>query len=309
MKNLLLILVVIIASYVFFSPAVYAATVSQVKGSKLLIQLDGADMPADTEFYVTNAEGKKIGLAKIKAVKGDKAVADLLKGKAESGNGIVMKAAGASNTSNLTQNQNSSSDVKTDVKARDTRATTSKGKPKNTGGLLLGLANNTMSLTAQYGTTKENLTMKDSGFIVKGFYDYPLTKDFIARLGAGLQMFSVKGTTSASICNNGSSTSCEVGFTYLVGEAMAQYYLTDGGFKLWGGIGYHFLVAATKKNSVPNLASDTSTNQMISFGGGFDYYMSKSSFIPFSFLMGMFPGSSNVSASSTIIQAGYGFGF
>ncbi len=305
MKNIFLILVVIFASYVFFSPAVNAATVTQVKGAKLLIQLDGSDMPADTEFFVTNAEGKKIGLAKIKAVKGDKAVADLLKGKAESGNGVLLKAAPSSNSSNLTQGQNSGSDVKT----RDTRALTTKTKPKNTGGVLLGLANNTMSLTAQYGTTKESLTMKDSGFIAKGFYDYSLTKDFIARLGAGLQMFSVKGTTSASICNNGASTSCDVGFTYLVGEAMAQYFLTDGGFKLWGGIGYHFLIAATKKNSVPNLASDTSTNQMISFGGGFDYYMSRNSFIPFSVLYGMFPGSSNVSASTMIIQAGYGFGF
>jgi hypothetical protein len=291
----------IILFFLFLSSQAFAATVSQVKGNRLLVQLDGLEIAVDSEFFILTPEGKRVGLAKVKAVKGERAVADLLKGRAQIGFSVQVRSAAAGTAKKASEG--------TDVKSNDRKGMAVKSKPKNVGGVLFGLANNSMSLTAQYGTTKSDLSMKDSGFLVKGFYDYSLTKDFVARLGAGLQMFSVKGSTTTNICENGASTSCEVAFTYLAAEAVAQYYFSDGSFRPWGGLGYHFLIAATKKNNIPNLSSDTSTNQMISFGAGFDYWMSKDSFIPFSFHYGMFPGSSNVSASAMIIQAGYGFGF
>ncbi len=310
MKNQILKLTCCLALILLTTISSPAATVSQVKGTKVLLQLEGASLLPDTEIYISQSNGKKIGLAKIKVVKGDRAIAELLKGRAEPGANVSLKAgsnSGANSGSNLTGGRSSSTTPSSSPD--EAHMNPIKSRPRNTAGFLTGITNNSMSLTAQYGSTKSAVELKDTGFVLKGFYDYKLTKDFLARLGLGLQTFSAKGTAGASVCDNGNTKACEISFMYAVAEAEAQYYLTDSNFRMWLGGGYHFMMAASKKNNISNLSSDTSTNQMISFGLGADWWISKSSFIPISFLYGIYPGSSNVNVSSLLLQVGYGFGF
>lgn len=314
MKFTSIFLSTVLIGILLHSTSGFAASVSQVKESKLLLNLEGSSMATGDEFFLVNESGKKVGLAKIKAIKGEKALAELLKGKAAPGMTVQARAAGAGSSSNAAAAEAppaepAAAEPSEEASSSTEKKVSSRKKKKNTGGFLLGYAMNNMTLTAQYSTLKNDLTMKDSGFLAKGFYDYSLMKDLVVRFGTGIQMFGVKGTTTNNICENGTTTACEVSFTYLVFEANGNYYLTDGSFKLWLGLGYSFLLAATKKNNVPNLSSDSSTNQMITAGFGADWWTSRSAFIPLSIQYGMFPGSSNVKADALIVQAGYGFTF
>jgi hypothetical protein len=279
-----------------------AASVTQVKGTKLMIQLDGMQTEPGAELYILNEEGKKVGLVQVKQVRGDKALAEITKGKAAAGAQVqakgVSSAAAAGSAATEPRGGGSAS------------GSSASKKGKKVGGILAGYAMNNMSLTAQYNAgNKEDLTMKDSGFSLKGFYDYEVSPAFTIRAATGLEMFSVKGTTSLNICENGTSKSCEVSFNYLAAEASAHYNLTNGSFKAWVGLGYSFLFAVSKKSNVPNLSSDSSTNQMILISGGADIWTSKTAFFPVVVEYGMFPGSSNVKADALFVRGGYGFTF
>ncbi|MGZ5279840.1 MAG: hypothetical protein ACXWC9_07860 [Pseudobdellovibrionaceae bacterium] len=273
----------------------FAASVTQVKGNKLLIQLDGLQVAQGSELYVLNPEGKKIGLVQIRQVKGDKALGEITKGRAVVGAPMSVKGAPAT----ATDAASAGSDV------------TGKSKMgKHVGGVLAGYSMNSMSLTIQHGTsTKEDATLKDSGFSLKGFYDYSISPAFTIRLASGLEMFSAKGTIQLDLCENGTSKNCEVSFNYLAMEGSAHYNITEGSTKIWVGLGYSFLFAVSKKNNIPNLSSDSSTNQMILVSAGGDFWTSKTSFFPVVVEYGMFPGSSNVKADGIFLRGGYGFTF
>ncbi|MEZ0391527.1 MAG: hypothetical protein ACAH59_04885 [Pseudobdellovibrionaceae bacterium] len=286
-----------------FSLSLWAGTVSQVKGSKMIIQLEGESASPGNEYFILNSAGKRVGLVTIKQVKGTKALAELTKGRANAGDSIQAKGASTS------ASQSSS------AAASETSTTTSKKSTKSTGkyrvGALLGYAMNTFSLSVQDKTNtalKEDVTMKDSTFNLKGFYDYDLSPEFTIRGAAGYESFAAKGTTTASICSNGSSTECSVKYDYLALEGSAHYNFLTGPTRVWVGLGYSFLIAMTKSSNIPNL-TESSTNQMILFSGGTDISMGPSSFIPLVVEYGMFPGSSNVTANSIFLRGGYGMTF
>lgn len=292
-------LIVILISLV--SVFASAGTVSQVKGNKMIIQLEGESPAIGDEFFILNAAGKRIGLVSIKQVKGTKALAEISKGRANAGDTIQARGAAP-------QAQASESS-ETDSKPR-----TKKAKAKSSGmrgGVLLGFAMNTFTLTVQDKDTaalREDLTMKDNSYSLKGFFDYDLSEDFTLRFASGYETFYATGTTSTEICANRGSKTCEIGYDYLGLEGSAHWNFITGDTRAWLGIGYSFLVAMTKKNNIPNLTEST-TNQMILGSLGVDIGLSGGSFIPLVVEYGMFPGSSNVSASAIYARAGYGFSF
>lgn len=275
---------------VLFSAVGWSGTVSQVKGQKLIIQMEGEDLSPGTQIFVISSSGKKIGLVTIRKVKGTKALGEITKGRANPGDSIQVRGSASSSSSSKTAG----------------------AKGKHRVGAMLGLAMNSMTLTVQHPTTasiNQSLTMKDNTFNAKGFYDYKLSEEFNIRGSAAYESFAATGTTSQNICNAGASTECSVSYSYLGLEGSAQYNYIPGKSRYWVGLGYSFLLALSKSNNIPNL-TDSSTNQMILIQTGADFGLGKpGTFIPVSLEYGMFPGSSNVNANSIIIRGGYGFTF
>lgn len=280
------------------SSSAWAATVSQVKNNKLIMDLDGESAAPGTEFFVLDSNGKRIGLVTVRQVKGNRALGDLTKGRAAAGNKAQLRNAGGSSAAGKSQATGSS-------------RTKSRKKFQNAGGILFGYAMDTMSLTAQSKNTvtnKENVKLSGSAFSIKGFYDYELTPEFTVRGAAGLEGFSTKGSTTIAICENDTSLDCVVEYNYLAMEGTAQYNFITGPTRAWVGLGYSFLIAMSKKQNIPNL-TESSTNQMILIAAGTDISLGPTSFLPISVDYGMFPGSSNVSASAISARIGYGFAF
>jgi hypothetical protein len=292
--SLIFILTSLISAFAF------AGTVSQVKGNKMIIQLEGETPEIGTEYFIINSAGKKIGLVSIKQIKGTKALAELSKGQANAGDTIQSRSGGNSSAAQA---------------SAETETSSSSGKRvrrgKHRAGALLGYAMNTFSLTVQDKTNaslREDVTMKDNTFNAKGFYDYDLTPALTIRAAAGYETFAAKGTTQQAICDNAASTSCEVNYSYLGLEGSLHWNFINGATRAWIGGGYSFLLAMSKQNNIPNL-TDSSTNQMLLVSVGTDIGLKNGAFIPLVLEYGIFPGSSNVNASSIFIRGGYGFTF
>jgi hypothetical protein len=294
MRALTVKLIFLLSSIIIGSSYSLAASVTQVKGTKVLITLDGMSASVGSEVYVLDSSDKKVGLLVIRQVKGNKALADITKGRAIEGGKIIAKTAGGGSSSP----SSSQSSAKGSFQK----------KGRNEGGILAGLGMNSLSLTVQNAALqKEDVILKDMSYSLKGFYDYNMMPELTIRAAAGLETFSAKGSTVASICDGG--TTCSVSFNYLALEGSAHYNFMTGKTKAWVGLGYSFLLQMSKANNIPNLSSESSTNQMILVSGGADFWTGSSSFIPVVVEYGMFPGSSNVSASAIYVRAGYGFTF
>jgi len=292
-SSLMFLLVILTSAFA------WGGSVSQVKGQKLIIQMDGEEFSPGSEVFIVNSAGKKIGLVTIKQVKGSKALGEITKGRANPGDSTQLRGTPAP-TNNASEDSS------------PTKSRSAGKKGQHRGGLMLGYSMNSMTLTVQHPSItsrKADVTLKDNTINLKAFYDYPLSEDFNIRASAAYETFGGKGTTADLICNNGASAECSVNYSYLGLEGSAQYNFITGPSRYWVGLGYSFLLTLSKANNIPNL-TDSSTNQMILFSTGADFGMGRSgSFIPVSLEYGMFPGSSNVNASSIILRGGYGMTF
>ena len=221
----------------------------------------------------------------------------MTKGRAVDGAAVIVKGSAGS-----------AKDSSTPTASRATGEKSFFKKGKHVGGILAGLAMNSLALTIQNTAgAKEDASLKDMSFNLKGFYDYDFMPEITIRGAAGLETFNTKGSTKANLCDNG--TSCTAAFNYLALEGSAHYNFLTGKTKAWVGLGYSFLIQMSKASNIPNLTSDSSTNQEILVSLGADFWMGPKSFIPVVVEYGTFPGSANVVASAIYVRSGYGLTF
>ncbi|KYG64893.1 hypothetical protein AZI86_11885 [Bdellovibrio bacteriovorus] len=305
LKNSLLISLLCLLTY----STSFAAFVTTVKGNKVLINLEGDPVDPEDEFFLINPEtNKKTAIIRIKQVKGNRALADIIKGRA--GVNQTLQAKGTANRS-----RPMSADV-TDPGAPDSAsspAPSASGRYttmiKESYGLMGSLNMNSMSANVTYrdpvGTVlKSSTDMKGNGFGVGGFYDYPFTDTLVGHAYAAIEQFVVSGSAANAACSG--STNCEANINYLSVYGLAKWYFLPGKYRSWAGGGAGFLLALSKSSSALN-ESQISTNQVFSFAGGVDIQMSRQNFIPVSLQYNMFPDSSSVKASQIIIKAGWGW--
>jgi hypothetical protein len=194
------------------------------------------------------------------------------------------------------------------------RMATKKNMPSKMGkgwGVLAGVAINTLSnLSAQGNATPpstDNLNLTGMSFNVKGFYDYPISDRFQARFASGLETFTANGNTAYSdICGG---TSCTLSVNYLTLEADAQVnVLSNSSVRVFVEGGFGFLVTLASSVNIATIQSVNATNQVILLGGGLDWKLSRTSYIPFVIEYGLFP-SAGININSIYARAGYGMAF
>ncbi len=270
-----------------------AATVQSIKNEKMLIALSGQHVQVDEKFFLLDANGKKKALIRIRQVKDDRAIAEVLKGHAESGYKLsvdpIKSPAEAAPSSNITY----------------TRVNSQAG---NTWGVLGSLLQSSMlaDFIPAGASARTSVTMKGMTIGVLGFYDYSFSPEIQLRALAGLEPFKVSGTSGASDCDG--SSDCNVDITYLSTYGGVKYIFYNHAYKIWAGASYGFLLAMSKSSSVLKTA-DISSNQLWVFSAGLDYPLKKGTFIPASIDYGLFPSTSTVKANTLFLRAGWGTSF
>ncbi len=279
-----------------------AGEVQQMKGNKVLITLTDVEAVVGTQLYIVNSENKKIGLIEVKQVKNGKAVAEILKGRGEVGASIQAKVApGATAAAASPAEKN---------------GPTTTGRKKIAIGVLGGMASSTFSMSVgpitattacPTATCRTPASLSGTSFNLKVFGDYDLTKTLTLRAATGLETISAKGSVASPLCS-GDSTSCNVAINYLALEGSGHYNYLTGKNRAWVGLGYSFLIGMSTSTTIPNLSTSGGTNQMILISTGADFALKKG-FIPVAFDYGIFPGSSDVTASAMFLRAGYGWNY
>lgn len=282
-------------AFIFSSPA-FAATIQSIKSEKMLITLNGQNVQVGERFFVLNGDGKKKALIRIRQVKEDRAIAELIKGQVQVGFKLSNTPSSASSPS---------STVASPTRKSYTRANAQAG---NSWGVLGSLLQSDMqvSFIPASTSTKTSVAMKGTSYGVLGFYDYTLSPEIQLRALGGLESFKVSGTGGATDCDGGSN--CNVDITYLSTYGGAKYYFYNRNFKLWAGASYGFLFAMNKASTVLKTA-DITSNQLWVLSFGMDYPLAKNAFIPLSIDYGIFPSSATVKANILYLRAGWGTSF
>ncbi|WP_373999420.1 hypothetical protein [Bdellovibrio bacteriovorus] len=278
----------------------FAASVSAVKGQKVLITLDGESVMEGDEFFLVNpGTTKRTAIIRVKQVKGKKALGEILKGRAASGYTLQAKAA-----------SKMSADVTPTEEGEEStpRPTANVSRVlKDSYGILGGYLMNSMDADVSYKdgfgiTQKAAVKMSGSGFGVGGFYDYVFSPSLVGRGYAAIEQFNVSGTASSAACSG--SSSCDAKINYLSVYGLAKWYPYIGKYRPWIGAGMGYLLAVSKSSTALN-ESQISTNSVITAAFGTDIQMDRKTYIPVSLEYNMFPASSTVKASQILLKAGW----
>lgn len=267
----------------FINPA-FAADITKVKGDKALINLDGLEATEGDVFFAIDSNGKKKGLIKIDKVKGDKAIASISKGKAQVGWTLAKRAAKGDITPS----------------SRRSRSSVSSTNTMFIGGML-GLGRDSAEVSLDSGQVA---SLSGMGLSFKGFFDYKLFPNIWFRGFAGIENFNGEGQ---SICGTG-GTKCDVKIMYITFDFWGRYVFSEKDFRPWLGGGFTLLFPMSKSSTaiVENSITTTSTYGV---GGGADWFISPTSFIPMSVEYQLFPSSAQAKASIIAGRIGYGMSF
>lgn len=282
---------IIFISLSFFlgiSQLAFSQVITKVKDQKALLDLQGQPVQEGEEFFGLDSQGKRKSILRIKQIKGDRAVADILKGKADVGQTLQARTGGSGSSSD---SENSSH---------------SKKSMRPTWGIMGGFAQDKMDASFTYSSTSYIANMKGNGFTLTGYYDHPLSPNFILRASGGLEQFIGSASMSASVCGSGTSSSCDVNVLYLSAYGQAKYNLNLSPTKYWvaGGLGYLFPM--TKSSNV--LDTSKLTTWAIVPSVGVDIAM-PTGILPIQLDYVLFPDSQTVKANAIVIRAGWGWYF
>jgi hypothetical protein len=295
-----------------------AASVTLVKGTRALINLSGGleDAKVGDEIYSVDANGKRKALLKLRQVKGQKAVADIVKGVPAIGHDVTPRVAAGAGAGGTISREVREDDI------RAQQAASGEGddyykrlrKASKTGkgyGLLAGLQQTTMNVdfTAGAGASQRTVSvaMKGSSFGILGYYDYPIIPALQFRGLAGIEQMNAAGSIDTSDCDGGTEYTFAVNYLSLYGQAKFNY-LDNGSTRGWVSGGFGFLLALSKASNVLN-TSQISTNQVYLASLGFDFSIGRNMCIPVALEYGMHPASDTVKVSVMTVRSGIGWAF
>ena len=261
-----------------------AATITKIKGTKVLISNEGSDLKINEKYFGVNSSGKKRTVLRITAVKGQQSVAEAVKGKPEVGLTLLIVKASkkkSENSNQVSSNQDSSNSKFSHM------------------GVLGSYLMNKMAVKFSINGTEYTTAMTGTGFGLLGYYDYDMSSQFQLRGLAGIEQFQV-----AEACS--SLAACNANITYFSGYGLGKYNLMKGPTSAWVGAGLGFLYALSKSSTVLDSSLITST-YTITFSGGVDFNMGASHYLPVVLDYSLFPSSASVTASFIALRVGWGW--
>lgn len=311
------IFILIIANaLIFFTYNAFAYKVIKVKNKKLLITFSPSETPQvkDT-FYVINNKGKKKAIISIIKVKGSKAIAKILKGKAQAGWSLRVRK--RSQISKASPTESHTSENNTSSNSYSASYTKKQKKLFNHLSFLWGVSLNSLKTnSSQVGS----LTHSDTSFFnfeTSTTFFLPNKPIFGLKILSNSENFTLKAT-----CTNSGSPKdkkdCNANIVYLGGGALAivQVPLTSK-LSVWAGLGGKLLIPISKEiTKLTNITEPTTGNagdvyqyldeksikltSALLISGGLTFNFNPKFSIPINASYTKFPSSTKVEAHSII---------
>lgn len=264
----------------------FAQTVSKVSGTKVLLDLGTMTVNSGDRLITVTPEGKRKSIIQVRQIKGTRATAEIIKGVPEVGHTLTIAKKSAPKETSRTEETNYAQYRK-------------KGGWGITGSLMM----NSMKISnLTRNSTDYSFDMTGTNFGLGGFYDYNLNNSWWVRAHGTLEMFDVKSTESP--CGVAPLTECSVQFTQIGAYGTFNYQIKPQPFRLYAGLGGGVFIYATKDSDV----LDTNKfffNSLLMGTLGFDYFLSRNSFIPVAFEYQFIPDK-EAGVTSMVLRAGWG---
>jgi hypothetical protein len=279
------------ATLMCFTSFAFAGSITKIKGNGAILVLDGEAASVGDSFFGLDANGKKKALLKIEKVKGDKALAKIVKGNATVGMSLQRAGSGGGSKSSASSGGGGSPS----------------GVRAYWGGMV-GYSMDSMSAQVNSAVTNSNLgsvALSGSGFSARGIFDYDVWEQIWFRGGVGIDQFKVSGDSK---CGSANSSACNANIMYLAADFMGRYIFATGNYRPWLGAGLALLFPASKSTTALDSGSVGSTS-VYEVAGGLDWFISKDAYIPISVEYGLLPKSDQVDAHWIALRVGFAVPF
>lgn len=293
LKKFDFLLVFLFANFLVLSQ-VNAMVVAKVKGSKVLVNLQGAEAKIGQVLQVLGSDNRPTATLKVVNVSKGKALAHLINGKAAEKSKVVSVAA-------QTASQSAPPAV------REPKPKQPEGpRPPYLASVLLGLASNTLSLRVGDGITSQNVDNTGNSVGVAVAVDHQYFQPwFRARALLAYEQFNAIGAATINGCANQTSKDCTTDIKYLSAGGYAKYDKEYSQFHFWGAGGLNFKVPISKKSTA---LVESSLGVTASYGLtlGADFTLETKKFITASLEKQFYIKSDSAETSTVFIRLGVG---
>jgi hypothetical protein len=269
---------------------VQAHSLQAIKGTKALLILDETPVAIDDILLVLDSSGAEQGQVQVHQIKDKRAIAIITQGTLPMPP-TSYKLEPASKSPNAPV---ITPPVKPDL--TPTAVTVPQAK-----GYYGGVSQNQLSVSLTNSTT---LKLSGLSFNAGAFYERALTRRLQVLARAGYEGLKAKGSLSSDACG----ASCDVDVSYLAADALVKYSFYNGKKTWWLGGGLGFLFPLVKSSNVLDTSKMT-LNEKIILGGGLNWYLNTTNFIPVQLEYALQPSNSIVTTSQFILRVGYGARF
>lgn len=278
----------------------FAQTVEKINGKSVLLNTGGQVLTAGSDWLTISDTKKKTGWIKIKQVRGEKAVAEIMSGEVFVGQTLIPKPPPVSRFAE-------------DPDVIPIDQVKANAPSKVMGGVLFGYASDTMSFTAGDSNNPpiytENATLTGTTYTIKGYYDSQYNDKLTIRYTCGLDGFS--GTYKAQnsqINKQGSGTGSNVSVSTIAIEAEALWIpYKNKSVKLWAGGGYSFQYNTGTSTNMNSLTMSSSYSNILLGGLGADIVITPKYTMPVFYNYNYYLAGKGITQNATTLGIGIGW--
>lgn len=285
----------------FFSVESHAIKIIQIKGNKVLLDLEEEPVSVDQKLYLLNSNNKKIAIVSIIESKKGRAVAILNKGNLNDATSVALITSAINSKTPTAKLEPKQSETEQILRFNDIKFSA-----------MLTVALNSMNTKQADGSqpvpNQEDVALSGTAIGVTGAVDYPFYSSLILKGTLGIEPFNASGTSNYLSCNRLTSTDCSAEINYLSAGGYIRIDLTRSYTTIWMAAGGTTKFPISKTTTALK-SDDIGMTFTIAGAIGLDQYIDNKNFIPVSLEYQLFQSSDTVSANIIMLRAGYGWFF
>lgn len=298
------LLTTIFFSVVLLSEITMAMVVYKVKGTKVLVLLQGSQVQMGQTLQVLDSNNRPVGQLKVGNISKDRALAALVSGKAVENSKVVSAAAAQASTS-ATPAAPANTATKKVEKQKEAKVPEGPRVPY-LGSLLLGLASNNLAIKVGDGTTTQNVDNTGNSISLSLAVDRQYFQPWFRIRGlAAYEQFNAIGAANIAGCANQTSRDCNTDIKYLSVGVYGKFVKEFSQFQFWGAVGLN-IKHPISKSSTALVESSLGTTAAYGLTVGVDYTLETKNFITASIEKQFYMKSDSAETSTIFVRMGVG---
>lgn len=298
------LLTTIFFSVVLLSEITMAMVVYKVKGTKVLVLLQGSQVQMGQTLQVLDSNNRPVGQLKVGNISKDRALAALVSGKAVE-NSKVVAAAAQTATSASPAAAPAATATKKVEKQKEAKVPEGPRVPY-LGSLLLGLASNNLAIKVGDGTTTQNVDNTGNSISLSLAVDRQYFQPWFRIRGlAAYEQFNAIGAANIAGCANQTSRDCNTDIKYLSVGGYGKFVKEFSQFQFWGAVGLN-IKHPISKSSTALVESSLGTTAAYGLTVGVDYTLETKNFITASIEKQFYMKSDSAETSTIFVRMGVG---